>query len=310
VNRGSGEVPGRPLVNPAAASLLFLILSLLVSCSDDYLLVSDPVFETLFGPESAGTRNIRKQIEEQTDRSVGWAPSLRLEGNLGSQIDSILSSETPDRGVILSPLLFNEAPSLASGYPDVWFLLLAEAPEETANLFSIRFDRVEAFRGAGKAVAAELLEGGSSLVLFSQVGSETTRRELDAFEEALPPSSVEGRFVYSRAPERETIRQDILSVGEGEYLWAIFLRGNTPFALDLIHPRGDAAVAEDLGPGSGYGGFVIGSVERDYVAAVVRGIEELEKASGGGTQGKPVVEVPAIFVNRSDAVLGAQITTE
>ncbi|MFW5843177.1 MAG: hypothetical protein ACOCW6_04575 [Spirochaetota bacterium] len=299
MNRTPGRPPGRRRAPPAVVLLFLSVLTLLVSCGNDYLLVVDPVFETLVAPGKVGKESIRKQIEETTNRSVGWAPSVSFDGNLGNQIDSILSSETPTKGVILAPLLFNEAPALASGYPELQFLLLSEAPDEASNLMSIRFDRVEAFRDAGNAAADHLLEAGTSLVLFSHAGGETARRELDAFEEALPPDSVDRRFVYSRAPERETIRGQILSVGEGAYLWAFFLRGNTPFALDLIASRGDPAVAEDLGPGTGYGAFVIGSVERDYVDAIGRGVEALEDRSPGAAPGKSVVVVPATFVSRS-----------
>jgi hypothetical protein len=144
VSRTPGGAPRRRPTPPAAVFLFLFVLTLLVSCSNDYLLVADPVFETLFAPGNVGKERIRKQIEEKTNRSVGWAPSLSFDGNLGNQIDSILSSETPNKGVILAPLLFREAPALASGYPELGFLLLAEAPDEPANLMSIRFDRVEA----------------------------------------------------------------------------------------------------------------------------------------------------------------------
>lgn len=310
MRRGPTDAPGRRLRPPAAAFLLFVFASVFVSCTDDYLLIADPVFETLFAPESVQRESILRQIEEETDRSVGWTASLTLDANLGNQVDAVLASRAPEKGVILTPLLFNEAPSLALGYPDLRFLLLAEAPEEQPNLFSIRFDRVEAFRAAGAAAGAHLLEAATSLVLFSYVGSESARRELDAFEEAIPSSSVKRRFVYSRAPERETIRQQVLSIGEGTYLWAFFLRENTPFALDLIASRGDPAVAEDLGPGRGYGAILVGSVERDYVEAIGRGIEALETRSPEGARGNSVVVAPATFVRRSGEIPEAQITTE
>lgn len=295
MSRGPGEVPGRRLSRPAAVTIFALFLSLLTGCGNDYLLVVDPVFETLLPPE-----RILRQIEERTNHSVGLAPSLKLDGNFRNQIDAILSAENPERGVILTPLLFNEAPSLASDYPERGFLLLAEAPNETPNLMSIRFDRIEAFREAGIATEANLEKTGASLVLLFEGGSEVARRELAAFEEPLSQASVGRRFVYSRAPERETIRQQILSVGEGEHLWATFLRGNTPFALDLIASRREPAVAEDLGPGEGYGGFVIGSVERDYIEAINRGIGALE----GSGAGESVLVVPAVFVRRSEGLAG------
>jgi len=277
---------------PGAFILLsWLVASVLTGCSYDYLLVSDPVFDTVFDVDA---------MTEQADRSIRRAPALDPEENWGNRIDSLLAADPPSTGVILTPLLFNEAPTLAARYPDLAFVLLATTEGEEPNLVTARFDRLSAFREAGRTAETHVRDTGASVALLAEAGDDEGRREIEAFEEALAPATVDKRFVYSRSPDRETIRQHILSLGEENYLWAIFLRENTPFALDLVSSRSGAAIAEDLGPGEGYGRLVLGSVERDYFEALHRGIDALQRRQRGPQEGETLVlGVSALFVSRS-----------
>ncbi len=275
----------------------WLAVSVLTGCGYDYLLVSDPLFETVFDVEA---------MMAATDSSLRRAPPLGTQEDWGSRIDSVLAADAPRAGVILTPLLYNEAPSLADRYPNLPFLLLSTTEERRPNLLSVRFERIAAFREAGRAAESHLQETGVSVALFAEAANDEAMREIEAFDEALSSGTIDSRFVYSRPPDRETIRQDVLSLGDGDYLWAIFLRGNTPFALDLVSSRGGSAIAEDLGPGEGYRQLVIGSVERDYFGALRRGIDAVE-----GQQGEELVLVAsALFVTRSPGANEGQVSSE
>ena len=280
---------------------VFFLAGALSGCNSDYLFVSDPVFDTLF-PASGEVSSALSTIARDLNVSIDRAPSLTMEGPLGSQARELLVSLEPKEGAILSPLFFQEASALAGSFPDLDFLLLTEAGREAQlpeNLLTLKFNRVEAFRTAGRVAADYLQEGDASVVLFALLVNDDDRQESRAFEAELPEGAISQRFVYSRAPERETIRQQIVSLGEGPYLWAIFLRGDTAFALDLVAPREDPLIAEDLGPGSGYSDFLLGSIERPYLEAMGLGVAALEESQINQTE----ITVSAVFQDaNNDAI--------
>lgn len=256
------------------------LLGVLAGCGSDYVFVADPVFETLFH-ESDGVSTALSEISRDLNVSIDRADSLAIDAPLGSQAQELLASLEPERGAILSPLFFREASSLARNFPELAFLLLSEGrmeQEAPDNLLTVEFDRLDAFREAGRHASDHLRELEASIILLSLLESEKARREIRAFESQLPEGAISQRFVHSRQPERETIRQQIVSVGEGPHLWAVFLRGETAFALDLVAPRGEALIAEDLGPGNGYSELLLGSVERPYFQAMALGVAALEES--------------------------------
>ncbi len=262
----------------AARFTVLALAAVATGCTVENLLIVDPVFEAIF-PSTDDYLPSGSRVTVRT----GLDPSA----SLADQAVNIIAQSNARDVTILTPLFFDQAAAIANRFPEKQFGVMAGSSRTVDNLVSLRFDRVAAFRAAGEAAQDFLAAGDRSLVLFARLRSEEQQREITAFEGRIDSQLVSQRFVYSGVPERETIRRQALSVGEEEVLLAVFLGPDSVFALELLAPRGDVVITEDLGPATPFPDVVLGSVERPYdqaVAAILTAVTD------------PAAEVRAITV--------------
>jgi hypothetical protein len=172
----------------------------------------------------------------------------------------------------------------------VRIILIGDIPpdEVPSNVVILSFDRIAAFRSAGRRAAAAARSAGGKVGVLTSMASDISDAETAAFLEGV--SSTGGPVApdigsLPAAPDRAAVQS---AVGElrrgGAQVILLGLGSLDPWALEVMMGAGGRAVLADWKVSGAYPGVVLLSVEEDVPGGIVRAFRALshgEKSAAG-----------------------------
>jgi hypothetical protein len=190
--------------------------------------------------------------------------------------------------VYLSPLLPVDAHALASGFPAVRIVQEGDGPGPEPNLVQMVFEREEAFRRAGRAVARMLTLQALQPILAAGRGGAASPKA--AVVLAQPPTQARRqaqafRAGFSEVADRSLLlEQDLGTLSDmararrvleslheqGACIFLLQTYALTGFCLEYLRLQGGLAVLEEPAAGASYEEQVVLSLQEDFVSALGR----------------------------------------
>jgi hypothetical protein len=207
--------------------------------------------------------------------------------------------------VYLSPLLPLDTHALASRFTAVRIVQESAGPGPEPNLIRLDFEREEAFRRAGRAVARMLtMEALQPILATGQGGAPSrkaavvlaqppmqARRQAEAFRAGFsavadPALLLEQDLgTLSDTARARRILESLREQGAGVFLLQTY--GLTGFCLEYLRSQGGLAVLEEAVGGAAYDEQVVLSLQEDFLAAL---------GLLGGTPDQTVIRGPVRLV--------------
>jgi hypothetical protein len=264
--------------------LLVAALLAVVSCRSkpSLLVLLDPYSEALLESQGLAPDALRRGLGEQFRARV-----LALDPASSPQKEAErLLADRRSGWVYLSPLLPLDAHALAARFPAVRIVQEGSGPGPESNLVRLDFQREEAFRKAGQAVARLLtLESLPPALVAGQAGERAlkaavvlalpqspARRRAEAFRagfsaEADPALLLERDLeTLSDTAKARRVMESLREQGAVVFLLETY--GLTGFCLEYLRTQGGLAVLEETAGAEGYDAQVVLSFQEDLMAAL------------------------------------------
>jgi hypothetical protein len=307
---GSGvRFLGLPMRKPL---FLLAVLMLAVSCRSkpSVLVLLDPYLETLLENRGLAPEALRRGLEEKLRARVLVLDPAK---EPMPAVEHLLAELRPG-WAYLSPLLPLDAHVLASRFPEVRIVQEGSGPGPEPNLVRLEFQREEAFRRAGRAVARLLTQEALRPVLGSGERAapavkaavvlgqplQAARQRAEAFRAGFL-SAADAALLLQRdldtLSDTAKARKVLESLREqGVRVFLLQTYGLTGFCLEYLRTQGGLAVLEEPVSGSGYEEQVLLSLQEDLPAALrlLGGADGQTRLEGPVrlAWGKPVRELP------------------
>ncbi len=291
---------------------LLALLLLAVSCSSGHtlLVLLDSYSSALLESRGLTLHTLRRELgERRRTRVLALDPAK----DPAAAVEHLLAELRPG-WVYLSPLLPLDVHALASRFPAAQIVQEAGGPGPEPNLVRLDFQRGEAFRRAGRAVARLLTQEALRPVLGSGEGTvpavkaavvlaqspQAARQRAEAFRAGFL-SVADAALLLERDLDTLTdtakARKVLESLREqGARVFLLQTYGLTGFCLEYLRSQGGLAVLEEPMGGSGYEEQVLLSFQEDLAAALrLLGSAEGQTRIEGPVRlvwGKPVRALP------------------
>lgn len=272
--------------------LLLALLLVAVSCRSkpSVLVLLDSYYETLLESRGLAPVMLQREMGEQLRARVLVLDPAK---EPMAAVEHLLAELRPE-WVYLSPLLPLDVHVLASRFPGVRIVQEGAGPGPEPNLVRLDFQREEAFRRAGKAVARLLTQEALRPVLPSGQGAApapkaavvlaqpllVARARAEAFRAGFL-SVADAALLLERdldtlsdTAKARKVLESLREQGAGVFLLQTY--GLTGFCLEYLRSQGGLAVLEEPAGGNGYEEQVLLSLQEDLAAA----LRELGTAAG------------------------------
>ncbi len=289
---------------------LLAILLLAVSCRSrpSVLVLLDPYSSALLESRGLAPDALRRGLGEQFRARVLVVDPAK---EPMPAVEQLLAELRPG-WVYLSPLLPLDVHVLASRFPGVRIVQEGTGPGPEPNLVRLDFQREEAFRRAGRAVARLLTQEALRPVLVSGQAPApkaavllaqpllVARQRAEAFRAGFL-SVADAALLFERdldtlsdTAKARRVLESLREQGAGVFLFQTY--GLTGFCLENLRSQGGLAVLEEPVGGTGYEEQVLLSLQEDLPAAL-----RLLSTAAGQTRiegpvrlvwGKPVRALP------------------
>jgi hypothetical protein len=258
--------------------ILFIILSLILTgCSaPETIVIVDPFWKALIDvPEDDWFTSIINQLPSR--EPVEW---IEIENRLDaySEINGIIANKSPIT-VVMGPLFLEETIELAQTFPEIDFFSLEAGPEEeTDNVYSVVFNREDAFADAGTE-AGEYINN-----YFQETGNESRcavlyfrstderSREMESFRQGFIGIADESNLILKSkrvTTNREDLRKDISEMlVQDVKLFVFALSKLNPFCLEFIADKQVKVITEGWSSSGIITESVLFSIESDIMDAI------------------------------------------
>jgi hypothetical protein len=264
--------------------LLITALLAVISCRSkpSMLVLLDPYSRVLLESQGLAPEEIRRGLSEQfRTRVLVVDPASSPQ----QEVERLLADRRSG-WVYLSPLLPLDAHALASRFPAVRIVQEGTGPGPESNLVRLAFQREEAFRQAGKAVARLLTRETLRTALAAGQEAELAWKAAVVMALPLPPARGQAEafragFIAEADPalllERDLetlsdtakarrVLESLREQGAGVFLLQTY--GLTGFCLEYLRTQGGLAVLEEAAGADGYDAQVVFSLQEDLMAAL------------------------------------------
>ena len=263
---------------------LLALLLLAVSCSsrNSLLVLLDSYSSALLESRGLALNALRRELGEQRRTRVLVLDPAK---DPMAAVEHLLAELRPG-WVYLSPLLPLDAHVLASRFPAARIVQEAGGPGPEPNLVRLDFQRDEAFRRAGRAVARLLTQEALRPVLGSGEGTapavkaavvlaqppQVARQRAEAFRAGFL-SAADAALLLERdldtLSDTAKARKVLESLRErGARVFLLQTYGLTGFCLEYLRSQGGLAVLEEPLGGTGYEEQVLLSLQEDLAGAL------------------------------------------
>jgi hypothetical protein len=296
------------------AFCVILVIAALNACSPagGFLLYIDPYESEVLKGQGIDAAAIRQSLPKKRNVTVETAPLLTEEAEALARFRESIERAEPD-WVFLSAAHPFDPEAVIGLYPDIRFFREGVAGEDTgvpaaSNQISLVYDRERGNYEAGKAIAALLGDAeflkrigadapGSEIPrvgILSAVNTGTIQRQnaafVEGFSELRDPQRVELREI-GNLTDRVKARR-LLDLMREEAVAVVVLKTYvlSGFCLEYLAKEAGVAVVEGPIPDQAYGDTVLLALVDDFIGALERMSDSMDKASSTGTPGR--VNVP------------------